>query len=251
MALFLCVGLPFLSACFSPVESAPFPSPTPLPPTHTPTATIVWFPPTSTPTPPPLPAVTPTVDLRPNIGDLIFEDNFTAGEHWSLAQNNNSSVALGKNELTIAIRQPKVYLYTLRNTPQLSNFYLEMNLWPNLCQGEDEYGVLFRVTPNLDFYRLVLTCNGQLRLDRFFQGKAAVPYPKTFSGAVPPGAPSSVPIAIYTSRKEISVFINNQYQFTLLENAIPMGAIGLFARSVSSSAVTVNFSDLAVYEIAP
>lgn len=168
-----------------------------------------------------------------------------------MAQNDFSSIALGKNELTIAIAQPKLYLYTLRNNPQLSNFYLEMTLWPNLCHGKDEYGVLFRVTPNLDFYRLALTCNGQLRLDRFFQGKAAVPYPKTFSGAVPPGAPSSVPIAIYAAQKEITVFINHQFQFTLAESVIPTGIIGLFARSVSSSAVTVNFSDLAVYEILP
>lgn len=251
MALFFCAGLSLLSACFSSAEPALIPSPTAPPPTQTPTATVVWFPPTATPTLPPTAVVTPTVDLRPQIGPLIFEDRFTNGENWVLAQNDFSSIAFGKNELTIAIAQPKLYLYTLRNNPQLSNFYLEMTLWPNLCHGEDEYGVLFRVTPNLDFYRLALTCNGQLRLDRFFQGKAAVPYPKTFSGAVPPGAPSSVPIAIYAAQKEITVFINHQFQFTLAESVIPTGIIGLFARSVSSSAVTVNFSDLAVYEILP
>ncbi|GAB4470227.1 MAG: hypothetical protein Kow0088_02900 [Anaerolineales bacterium] len=182
---------------------------------------------------------------------MIFSDNFINESFWSLSQDNDNSIALGKNELTIAIAQPKVYLYTLRTTPQLSNFYLELTLWPNLCQEEDEYGVLFRVTPNLDFYRLVLTCNGQLRLDRFFQGKAAVPYPKAYSGAVPPGAPSSVPIAIYASAQEITVFVNQQFQFTLQERVIPSGAIGLFARSISSSAVTVNFTDLKVYEVLP
>lgn len=250
MCLF-CITLSLLSGCLPAPEAAPLPSPTPHPPTLTPTATIVWFPPTATPTPPPTAVVTPTVDLRPQIGDLIFVDHFTDAENWSMAQNEPNSIALGKNELTIAIAQPKVYLYTLRTTPQLSNFYLELTLWPNLCKREDEYGVLFRVTPNLDFYRLALTCNGQLRLDRFFQGKAAVPYPKTFSGAVPPGAPSSVPVAIYASQKEITVFVNGQFQFTLAENVIPTGAIGLFARSVSSSAVTINFTDLKVSEILP
>jgi hypothetical protein len=195
--------------------------------------------------------LTPTVDLRLAIGSLIFQDSFEEGNNWSLAQTDTSSIALGKNEITLAIAQPKLYLYTLRQTPQLSEFYLELTAWPNLCRGEDEYGILFRVTPQLDFYRLALTCNGQLRLDRFYQGKASVPYPKTYSGAVPLGAPSSVPIAIWASRKEITVFIRDEFQFTLQESVLPAGAVGLFARSVTSSAVTVNFSDLAVYEIVP
>ena len=239
------------TACLSPSEAAPLPPPIPPSPSPSPTATIIWFPPTATPTLVPTAVITPTVDLRPQIGALIFRDNFVDGSYWSLAQNESSSIALGKNEITIAIAQPKLYLYTLRKAPQLVNFYLEMTLWPNLCQGDDEYGVLFRVTPNLDFYRLALTCNGQLRLDRFYQGKASVPYPKTYSGAVPLGAPSSVPISIWAAEREIILFINNEFQFSLPEAVIPAGNLGFFARSVSSSAVTVNFSDLSVYEILP
>lgn len=240
-----------LTGCSAPAEVSPLPSLPPATLTPSPTATIVWFPPTATPTLAPTQVLTPTVDLRPAIGNLIFEDRFEEGSEWSLAQTDSSSIALGRNELTLAIAQPKLYLYTLRQTPQLAAFYLELTAWPNLCRGEDEYGVLFRVTPQLDFYRLALTCNGQLRFDRFYQGKASVPFPKTYSGAVPPGAPSSVPIAIWASQKEITVFINDQFQFTLQESVIPAGALGLFARSVASSAVTVNFSDLKVYEVVP
>lgn len=240
-----------LAACSTSAEVAPLPSSPPATLTPSPTATIVWFPPTATPTLAPTQVLTPTVDLRPAISKLIFEDRFEEGSNWSLAQTDSSSIALGKNELTLAIAQPRLYLYTLRQRPQLAAFYLELIAWPNLCRGEDEYGVLFRVTPQLDFYRLALTCNGQLRLDRFYQGKASVPFPKTFSGAVPPGAPSSVPIAIWASQKEITVFINDQFQFTLQESVIPAGAVGLFARSVASAAVTVNFSDLKVYEVVP
>lgn len=240
-----------LAACSAPAEGTPLPSSPPPTLIPSPTATIVWFPPTATPTLAPTQVLTPTVDLRPAIGSLIFQDRFEEGGDWSLAQTDSSSIALGKNELTLAIAQPKLYLYTLRQTPQLAAFYLELTAWPNLCRGEDEYGVLFRVTPQLDFYRLALTCNGQLRFDRFYQGKASVPFPKTFSGAVPPGAPSYVPIAIWASQKEITVFINDQFQFTLRESVIPAGALGLFARSVASAAVTVNFSDLKVYEIVP
>ncbi|MCS6907903.1 MAG: hypothetical protein RML93_08480 [Anaerolineales bacterium] len=246
-----CLGLLGLSACLSPLTPTPiFSLPTPSP-TLTATATIVWFPSTATPTPLPTQVLTPTVDLRPQIGSLLFADQFEDRSAWSLIETQGGRIAFGKNELTIAIAQPKVYLYTLRKSPQLSDFYLQLTLWPNLCRDEDEYGILFRVTPELDFYRLGLTCNGQLHLDRFFQGRVAVPYPKTYSGAVPLGAPSSVRAAIWASEEEIVVFLNDQFQFALRERVIRSGVLGLFARSVSSASVTVNFSDLAVYQIAP
>lgn len=216
--------------------------------TITPTATVVWFPPTPTSTALPTPVITPTLDLKPRIGNLLFSDDFTSTTNWMLAQSNNSSVALGKNEITLAISQSKTYLYTLRKDPQLDNFYLEITAAPNLCLGDDEYGILFRFTPNQEFYRLGLTCDGQLHLDRYIQNRAAMIYPKTYSGAVPPGAPSFSLIGLWVSANQISVFINQQYQFTLNDTAIPAGSLGLFARTGSHDAMTVNFSDLKVYQ---
>ncbi|MGB9586065.1 MAG: hypothetical protein ACPL4H_07155 [Anaerolineales bacterium] len=224
---------------------------TPLPPTATitPTATIVWFPPTATPTAVPTLAITPTLDLKPKIGALLFSDDFSVGTNWMLAQTNSSSIALGRNEITLAISQPKTYLYTLRKEPQLDNFYLKINASPNLCLSDDEYGILFRFTTNKEFYRLGLTCDGQLHLDRYMQNRATMIYPKSYSGAVPPGAPSLSLIELWASKNQIIVFINQQYQFTLNDAAILSGSFGLFARTGSHDAMTVNFSDLKVYQI--
>jgi hypothetical protein len=241
-------SLLFSSCIASPATLMPD---TPVPPTATitPTATIVWFPPTSTPTLVPTLAITPTLDLKPKIGTLLFSDDFRVGTDWMLAQTNTSSIALGKNEITLAIAQPKTYLYTLRKEPQLDNFYLEINASPNLCLADDEYGILFRFTPNQEFYRLGLTCDGQIHLDRYMQNRAAMIYPKSYSGAVPPGAPSSSLIELWASKNQIIVFVNQQYQFTLNDAAIPAGSFGLFARTGSHDAMTVNFSDLKVYQI--
>lgn len=249
---FLCALLAFgllLTGCIA--SPATFIPDTPVPPTTTitPTATIVWFPPTSTPTVVPTLAITPTVDLKPIIGDLLFSDDFSVATNWMLAQSNISSVALGKNEITLAISQSKTYLYTLRKEPQLDNFYLEITASPNLCLGDDEYGILFRFTPNQEFYRLGLTCDGQIHLDRYMQNRAAMIYPKSYSGAVPPGAPSLSSIELWASKNQIIVFVNQQYQFTLNDSTIPSGSFGLFARTGTHDAMTVNFSDLKVYQI--
>ncbi|MGB9585808.1 MAG: hypothetical protein ACPL3P_02525 [Anaerolineales bacterium] len=224
---------------------------TPIPPTSTvtPTATIVWFPPTPTDTPAPTPVITPTLDLKPKIGALLFEDQFKDGASWMLSQSENSSIALGVNEITLAISLPKTYLFTLRKEPQLDNFYLVITATPNLCLADDEYGVLFRFSPQQEFYRLGLTCDGQIHLDRYLQNRPTMIYPKTYSGAVPPGAPSQSKIEIWTSSNQIVVFVNQQYQFTINESAIKSGSLGLFARTGSHDALTVNFSDLKVYQV--
>jgi hypothetical protein len=46
-------------------------------------------------------------------------------------------------------------------------------------------------------------------------------------------------------------FINDQYQFTVNDPLLPSGNIGVFARSIGETAVTVNFSDLIVRQIEP
>ena len=46
-------------------------------------------------------------------------------------------------------------------------------------------------------------------------------------------------------------FVNGQYQFTIHDPVLTSGGVGVFARSTNNMAVTVNFSDLVVYEVNP
>ena len=235
----------FLSGCS--VASTPLPSPeptlTPLP-TGTPTATIVWFPPTATFTPFPTQVISPTLDVSLPIGDLLFEDDFSDPSPWLLSQSETASVALGNNALTLALDQPDGYLYTLRKNPLLKNFYLEITASPSLCRREDEYGLLLRVSKSLDFFRFSLSCDGHVRLDKYVNGKASSPVPRSLSGAFPPGAPISSRLAVWAKGKEMRFYINNQYQFTVKDPTLLEGSLGFFIRSAGENALTVSFSDL-------
>jgi hypothetical protein len=215
------------------------------------TPTIVWFPPTETPTPFPTWAVTPTEDMRPNTGEILFEDDFSSQSGWTLTHTQAGNVAYGNDELTIAIGETNAYLFSVREEPIFSDFYLEITAEPNLCKELDEYGVLFRVSPTGDYYRFSLSCNGQIRLDRVIGGQASSPQPWMLSGAVPPGAPSSSRLGVSADGEEMSFFVNGQYQFSVHDPLLTSGSVGVFARSTNNTAVTVNFSDLIVYEINP
>jgi hypothetical protein len=250
-ALLLLMGmagcLPFVT------PPPPLATDTPLPATTTPTPTTVWFPPTPTFTP--LPAatelITPTLDTSPIHGALIFEDDFTTPGSWSTGKSGSGSIAFGQEELTLAVSRPEGYLYSLRQGASLADFYLEIVASPTICTGGDEYGLLLRVSPGLDFYRFALTCDGQTRLDRYYQGKASSPQPLTMSGAVPLGAPSSSILAVHAIGKELKFYVNGEYQFTVRDPILLEGGIGVFARSAGEGPVTVNFSDLKVYQPKP
>lgn len=247
--LCFCLLIVICSACTAAPTTVYLPTDTMLPPTATVTPTIVWFPPTATSTAFPTPIITPTVDMRPKIGRILLEDDFTESNAWTLNQSESGSIALGKNELTIAIGETNAYLFSVREEPIFTNFYLEITAETSLCRDLDEYGVLFRVSPTIDYYRFSLSCNGQVRLDRIVGGKASSPQPWLLSGSVPPGAPSSSRLGISAVGNEMSFFVNDQYQFSIQDPLLTSGGVGVFARSTEKMAVTINFSKLVIYEV--
>lgn len=248
--MILAFGSLALWACL-PTETPP-PAPTVTPvviSTATPTETVIWFPPTATATPFSTLIVTPTEVLKPEIGNIIFSDDFSNGDRWALGTSESGSVALGINELTIAISIPDTYIFTIRDEPVLRDFYAEITASPTLCRNLDEYGILFRWGSMGDFYRYSLACNGQVRLDRLTGGTAASPKPWTPTGVVPSGAPKSNRMAVWVKEKEMRFYIDDIPQFTLSDPMLSSGLIGVFARSAGDNALTVNFSDLIVYEV--
>ena len=245
------IGLLLLSACLTtaPTITSPMLTPTI---TKTPTPAVIWFPPTATTTAiSPTMAPSPTPDLRPGIGSIILEDNFNNAEFWLIKHTTTSMVGLGDHELTLALSQPKGYLYSVRTEPHFNNFYAEITTSPSLCSGEDQYGLLLRFNSASSFYRLSLSCNGQMRLDRIVGGTASSPQGWLPSASVPSAAPSSSRLGVWMLDKEMRFFINDRFQFSILDPMLTSGAMGVFVRSGGETAVTVNFSDFIVYNISP
>jgi hypothetical protein len=187
--------------------------------------------------------------MAPGVGNLVFEDNFDSPGAWSLEQNANGTVAIGLNELTIAIIQPKVYISSSRSEPVFDNFYAEITTSPSLCVGLDEYGMLFRMRSTGDFYRYSLSCDGQVRLDRVVGGTAGSPQPWIESASVPRGAPSISRLGIWAVDRELRFFINDEFQFAVNDPYHSSGYFGVFTRSADDNAVTIGFSDLKVYQV--
>jgi hypothetical protein len=245
----LAVGLAGCLPASAPL--APLPTDTFLPPTQTATPTIVWFPPTATFTPPPVGTSKPPPTQLPPIehGELLFEDNFEAESSWALGKSFAGSAALGQNELSLVVTQPRGYLYSLRQETQLESYYLEITASPSICRGEDEYGLLLRVQGSSDFYRFALSCNGQASVDRLVQDQATSAQAPTSNGAIPPGAPSLTRLGVWSQGQELRFYANDQFLFSIRDTLLLSGGLGIFARAAGDDPVTVNFSKLAVYTL--
>lgn len=256
MCLSCILLIPFLlSACLpepAPLAAQSTSTPTPtVTLTPTVTGTINWFPPTSTFTTLPTREVTPTDDPRPVLGDVLLEDPFTDKTQWQTTRTGMGSVAYGNGELTLAVAAERGMLTSFRKSPQLSNYYLEMDVLPSLCVDSDAYGLLLRASTPLDFYRLLVNCSGHLRMERLKNGKYVILQDWQPSGQLLPGGMLRARLGVWAQGDELRVFVNDVHQFTVRDTLWSSGTVGVFARASGDTPLTVNFSNMTVYTLGP
>jgi len=218
-------------------------SPTPLP-----TATINWFPPTATPTPGVFATNPPAAEMRPGLGPLILTDDFSDPSLWDIAVSDEASAAIENNSLILAA-QSGVYMLSLRHGDALDDFYAEITARPNICRANDDYGLLVRAN-TAAYYRFALSCNGTARMDRMSNGTKLTLQQPLASGDVPPGAPGEVRIGVWAVGREMRLFLNGRFQFTVIEPGYPRGTLGVFVNSAGDSPLVVSFSNLVVQNVA-
>lgn len=245
------VAVMLLSGCLPPrviyvTATPPLPSAT----SDAPTATIDWFPTTPTITPTRYPTLEPTPNQKPGIGEIVYQDDFSDRTLWNVAVTQGGSIGYGINEITIALSSPKVRLVTSpKESLRLGDFYLEVTINPSLCKEEDTYGLMFRTQTNYDYYRLVFSCAGKIRLERVAQNRTSILQDWILTGEVPPGAPLLVRVGIWAGGDDIRVFANDKFLFSVHDEVISNGGIAFYALSGGPNALTVNFKDLVIRRI--
>ena len=233
-------------------------TPEPLPPTATvtqtevPTPTIDWFPATATSTPQVTPSPTPRptpADLRQGITDQLVDDDFTDERMWSTTQGNSGNVVFGIENLTIAVARENTTLTSLSQHTVPANYYLEVTLQTSLCQPADQMGLLFWRQSDSDFYRLLFNCTGQYRLE-VVQGGSSIVLQDWESGvSSQPGSPAMNRLGLWVNRGSFQLYINDTFQFERQIARDQNGGLGVFARTIASSAMTVRFADLQIYRV--
>ncbi|MBI9049086.1 MAG: hypothetical protein JEZ00_06695 [Anaerolineaceae bacterium] len=248
LLLTILVALFLLSACTSEPIEIPL-IPTASMTVQPPTETIVWFPSTDTPTPTATQEISPTPEQKPGVGEVIFEDDFSDEGAWQISKTTSGNMVYGNNDLTLVVAAEKRGLQSFLTEQLPGNSYLEMTANPSLCRGRDTYGLLLRAEGENSYYRYVLACTGEVRVERYRNGELAVLQDWTSSGQLPPGAPVFARLGVWMKGNELRFFINDVFQFAITDPVFQSGQLGVFARTVDKPPLTVSFSDLIVYEL--
>ncbi len=240
------------SSWFPVLLPRPFSTPTFAIPTVTATITptIQWFPPTKTHPQFPSQAIAATPEYHPGIGSLIFSDSFTSPELWNTSTSPQASASVTRNRLLLSFSgQGPFSVMSLRSQPSLDNFYAEATADISLCSQDDEYGLVFRAQPGLNFYRFVVNCAGQVRLERSHNGQIYPIQDWVSSGDATFGAPARVTLGLWAVGDEMRVFLNDNFQFSVRDPLFHSGSIGFFVLAGGKTSVTASFSDLLVYSV--
>lgn len=209
--------------------------------TAPPSPTRIWFPPSATPTPRTTTAQAAAPEMRPNIGAEILRDDFADSALW------DGGAMLESSRLVLAAPSG-IYRASLRSDTLLTDFYAEIVAQPNLCKGEDSYGILVRANA-ASYYRFALSCNGFVRAERVHNNVRLVLQTPLASADAPSGAPSQTRIGVWAVEREMRLFLNGHYQFSVSDPSFPIGTLGVFARAAGETAVTIVFSELVIRSV--
>ncbi len=241
----------FPGCTLSPPSETPTPTPTPTQPT-TLTPTPVWFPATPTPTfiINNTPTIQPTLAVeREGISSLLIDDDFSNENWWQTFESTSGNAAFGIETLTLAVAQQNASLLSISQHTLPENFYLEISLQISLCQPEDQIGILFLYSNEGDTYRLLMTCDGQYRLELIQGGQSIVIHDWESASEMSRNMPASNRIGVWLYGGRFQFFLNDVFQFEERIAQNRSGGLGLFARTIAGNAMTIRFSDLQIYQV--
>ncbi len=207
-----------------------------------PSPTIEWFPATSTYTPAPTREISPTPTPSLGLAEVLLEDDFSQSGAMNVFKNAAGSAAYGKNEFTLAVAAEKGYLVSLRSQPELGDFYLEVTANPSLCRENDSYGLLLRAANEWSYYRWVITCGGQTRLERVKDGYAVLIQDWLISPQIRLGPGVDLRLAVWMYGGQMRFYIDGVEQFSARDPLFASGRVGFYARAAGEPPQSTSVS---------
>jgi len=247
-----------LQALPTQTASAPAPAPSEMPSaTPPPSATAVpTF--TATPTATSELSPTPTVSTTPGSGDPrswlgnpAWQDTFSTGSNWTL----------GADSYTRAEVEDGTLLFTGLTTmdgwrltwPEIEDFYLEADLNSGDCEGNDHYGLIFRVPDRHaadEGYLLGFTCDGRYWLRHWGDEKMTTLIPLTSSTAIVAGAQRNNRMGVMADGNQLTLYANGQKLGEIEDETLTdAGGFGLFVGARKSGSLEIGAQEMAYWDL--
>lgn len=192
----------------------------------------------------------PTADPAASGADILFSEDFTAGEAngWQTESDSLGYTAVINEQMIIEISAPNVLQYVTLEKPLFSDFILEVDATQLAGPTEGSYGILFRMANPGQFYRFDLTGNGLYIIERRNgDGTWArlvddwVPSP-----AIRQGLNATNRLRVTAVGPSLSFYINDQLVQQLTDQTHLAGQLALDAGTFGQPGLQVAFDNLIV-----
>ncbi len=219
----------------------PLPTPTPDPP-QPPTPTIVFPTPVPTPTLSPL---APPIDIIPETGATLHQEDFSVPGDWFTAIDDNFSMEYAEDGYRILNRSPNSFVSSVL-AMDITDLHVETRA--NRVGGPQTgyYGVVCRWQNVSNFYAFVIGSDGFYGIARVLNGQL------TFLGE---GRTTSGPILLDTANNlvggscigdTLSLYVNHQSLLQVQDQTFASGNPGLVTATRATPGTHVHFDDFLI-----
>lgn len=229
------------------IEEPATPSPSPLTPTSTPTVFFPTLIPTATSTPQPSP--TPMPERLADLGELLFEDDFSNDRGWVAASSDIGGISLVNERLAVAVRRSQSYFPVISPASSPNSFYAEVTVRAELCSDNSDIGLMYHLSSSLEHYRFTINCSGEAQVILAYGGSEIALVPLTSTNVARPGALAENTLAVLANGTSYFFYINGREVFNVRNAALTDGSFGLIVRSRASEQTTITFDDFNVWSV--
>ena len=200
---------------------------------------------TLTPTPTETPTAEPTATLADTdpastLGEPDWVDTMEDGDNWPTGYNEFTNIVFEDGFLKLS-GETELDGWRL-SWPYLEDFYLEAEVQSPECEGNDRFGIMFRVPANANAnkgYLFGITCDGEYSLRRWDGTNMYFPVNWTEDEAIKTGEKVVNKLGVMAEGEDITLYINGEKVDEVVDKAFLNGNFGIFVSSVNTEELTV------------
>ena len=132
---------------------------------------------------------------------------------------------------------------------KLNDFYLEANIKANNCNGNDQYGIVFRSPDYSQGYFFGVACNGNYFLSRYDGSNFHTIFEPKISGNLTLVPGNSNTLGVLANNNNISLYINDVFETKITDSTFTQGTFGVFIASYQTPGFNIELNDISYWTI--
>jgi hypothetical protein len=169
--------------------------------------------------------------------------------YWYLFDTSTGEGKVENETFVLVAKEPERVEWTFGGKKFGNAYVTAKTLVPNTtCKAGDNWGLIFRMKDNANFYMFGVSCDGKYRLLKRVDGAWETIVDFADADAIADLGQRNV-LGVRAVGDQISLYVNDQFLGTVADGTFAEGVIGMYVGSRLTPDLTVTFDDIAVYTI--